>query len=670
MANQDGAAFDRILAALADDGRPVSHPRNGQARTRCPAHDGQADDSLSIKRVEGQALIWCFAHCPTEDVVAALGLSMSDLYDDPRGATYRYDDGRIVHRSPDKKFRQSGNTTGTATLYRLSRVQEAVKAGLAVFLCEGEKDVAAVESVGAVATTSPMGASNWRKVDPSPLYGGTITVIADNDEPGRRYARDVLASLKDKAIVRVVRAKVGKDASDHIAAGHSLGDLTPVDLDDEDAQAETGSAASLVWMANVQPEKVTWLWEGYVPAGKLTLIDGDPGDGKSTMSLDLAARVTTGSPMPDGSPSGRKGPVVMLSAEDGLADTIRPRLDAAGADVGQVAVMDEVMVTDAETGAKRARPVELPLDLPLLKKAIRDSGAVLVTIDPLMAFLAGVDSHNDQSVRRALHPLSKLADATGTAILVIRHMNKGSGSKALYRGGGSIGIAGAARAVHVVAADPDDESGMRRLLAPVKVNIAAKPPTMAYRLVPDDLHGCARISWEGTVQATADDLVNIEPAEERQEKVTAEQFLREALKDAPRRTKEVELEAREGYGISQRTLFRARTKLGVRSEQLPTGPTKNGVKKNEWWLSLPQGATDEDGDGSQPNGQAAWADCQGATPSEWQSGSLPRSEEPQEQGATVINLWPEGDKPADACPDCGWSIASGGHEDCGDGGRS
>jgi AAA domain-containing protein len=383
----------------------------------------------------------------------------------------------------------------------------------------------------------------------------------------------------------------------HRARGHEP-DCPGPPVDEQ--QESPAAVLRLVRMSEVKPERVSWLWQGYIPAGKLTLIDGDPGDGKSTMSLDLAARVSTGSPMPDGS-AGAKGTVIILSAEDGIADTIRPRLDAAGADAGQVIAIDEVTGVDGPP-----RPVELPLDLPLLAAVIQTHDATLLTIDPLMAFLAGVDSHNDQSVRRALHPLSKLADKTGVAIVVIRHLNKGSGAKALYRGGGSIGIGGAARAVHVVAADPDDET--RRLLAPVKLNLAVKPPTLAYRLVSDELHGVARVRWEGPVEATADELVNVEPAEDRAEKVTAVDFLTSVLATGPRLTREVEEEAREAHGISERTLKRARKALHIKAEQLATG----SKGRNEWWLSLPKETR---------------AGCQGATPTECPPGTLPTSTE-------------------------------------------
>jgi archaellum biogenesis ATPase FlaH len=369
--------------------------------------------------------------------------------------------------------------------------------------------------------------------------------------------------------------------------------------DAHDAQsqpARLASSARFVNVGHVAPERISWLWPGFIPAGKLTLIDGDPGDGKSTMTLDLTARISSGTAMPDGTtiPLGR---IMLLSAEDGIADTIRPRLDAAGADVTAIVVFDEVF----EDGT--ARPVELPRDLHHIERAIRNHGITLVVIDPLMAFLGGVDSHNDQSVRRALHPISKLADATGCAIVVVRHLNKGGG-KAIYRGGGSIGIAGAARAVHLVAPDPDDPD--RRILAPVKVNIAKKSPAIIYRLVDDPVHGCARVQWEGTSSYNADDLVNIEAPEDREDRVTAEDFLATFLAGGPRRTKDVEDEAEQAHGISVRSLKRARKQLGVIAEQVNV--TKG---RNEWWLSLP--------------GQKTTPGCQSATRGEWPPGTLPRS---------------------------------------------
>jgi putative DNA primase/helicase len=200
--------------------------------------------SLSITGIEGQVLVYCHAGCQTIDVLAALNLTMRDLFDTRRGAEYRYDNGRTVHRSPDKRFRQA-NTDRPVELYRLARVREAVASGRPVYVVEGEKDVHALESAGVVATCSPMGAGKWAKVDPSPLHGGQVLIIADQDEPGRKHAADVLASLQAKAAVAIFAPKAGKDAADHIAAGYGVGDFVPMEVPIETPGKSTTSTDPL-----------------------------------------------------------------------------------------------------------------------------------------------------------------------------------------------------------------------------------------------------------------------------------------------------------------------------------------------------------------------------------------------------------------------------------------
>ena len=140
----------------------------------------------------------------------------------------------------------------------------------------------------------------------------------------------------------------------------------------------------------------------------------------------------------------------------------------------------------------------IPGDLPVIEQVITGHGVVLVIVDVLMAYLAGdVNAHRDQDVRRALHVLSAMADRTGCCVIVLRHLNKAGGGNALYRGGGSIGIIGAARAGFMCGTDPDDETGQPRVLASVKSNLAAEPPALAYRLVPDMLRGCAPFNGTG-----------------------------------------------------------------------------------------------------------------------------------------------------------------------------
>lgn len=322
------------------------------------------------------------------------------------------------------------------------------------------------------------------------------------------------------------------------------------------------SRARVVRLADVEPERVEWLWPGRVPCGMITLLDGDPSLGKSTITIDLAARVTTGRPMPltaaDDSKPGIIGDVVILTAEDHLAATVRPRLDAAGADVRRVHALTGV----ARPGDPDAPPV-LPTDVAELETVIRDNKARLVIIDPLMAFLgADIDGYRDQDVRRALAPLAKVAEVTGAAIIIVRHLRKSAGS-ALYRGGGSIGIIGAARSALIVAKDPNDEQG--RFMAVAKGNLAPPAPTLRWRVV--DAGGVGRVRWDGVADGvTADDLAapTIPPTpEERDQVAQAATALRELLATGPMPTEQVEHKIKEQVGCSKRTIERARNAVGV-----------------------------------------------------------------------------------------------------------
>ena len=327
----------------------------------------------------------------------------------------------------------------------------------------------------------------------------------------------------------------------------------------------------LTTFADVAPERVSWLWPGYLPAGKLVVIDGDPSCGKSTMTTDLAARCSTGSPWPDGARSSGPADVLLLSAEDGLGDTIAPRLHAAGADVARVHALTEVPQV-GEDGGVRMVPPSLPRDVPILRDLISRHQIKLVVVDVFMAYLNGkVDSHRDQDVRGVLHQLAALAEATGCTMVLIRHLNKAGGGSPLYRGGGSIGIIGAARAAFIVGRDPDDQD--RRILACSKLNLAVEPASLAYRLVSDDTLGCARVEWEGGVDMAAGDLLRgPRDDEERSERDEAVDWLTEYLADAggSAPAKDV-LRAAAGVGIAKTTLHRARKRAGVTSTRAGFG---------------------------------------------------------------------------------------------------
>lgn len=335
------------------------------------------------------------------------------------------------------------------------------------------------------------------------------------------------------------------------------------------ANALLGIGSVGIRMARVKPQSVTWLWQGRIPRGKISVLDGDPGLGKSTVTLDLAARVSRGLAMPDGTP-GVLGGVVLANAEDDLGDTVRPRLDAAGGDCERILALPVTSWADLA-------------NLETLRTAIEQVAAVLVVIDPLMAYLpAEANSWRDQDVRRVLAPLAALAAETRVAVVLVRHLRKAADGNPLYRGGGSIGIIGAARSGLLVARDPDDPE--RRVLAVTKSNLAREAASLRYQTV--ERGGAVGVEWLGESSHGAAALMS-QPAsaEERGELADACDWLRDRLAGAGAPTREVLRDAREA-GISPRTLDRARARLGVRAA--------NSGRGTPWALRLPDSAKPPD----------------------------------------------------------------------------
>jgi len=334
--------------------------------------------------------------------------------------------------------------------------------------------------------------------------------------------------------------------------------------------AHPAERAIITHLIDVEREKIRWLWRGRIPLGKISLIDGDPGLGKSVLTLNIAARMTRGDVMPDGTQSDLDGPadVLLLTAEDGMADTVRPRLDVNGADVGLVHALVGVRRLALGADEEPGRDPPHLKDLAALEEAITRHNCKLVIIDPLMAYLPdGIDAHRDQEIRRVLAPIADLAQRTSAAILVIRHLNKSSTSNALYRGGGSIGIVGAVRSALLVAKDPDDETGATRVLVSQKCNLAAPPPALKYTVEADGKNDPPRIEWHGESAHTAASLLaQPERGEEKTATSDARAFLQELLKPAPMAVKEIQQQARAA-GISWRTVGRAKALEGVRSSR-------------------------------------------------------------------------------------------------------
>lgn len=313
----------------------------------------------------------------------------------------------------------------------------------------------------------------------------------------------------------------------------------------------------LLNMGDIQAEEVQWLWRPYLPRGKVTIIQGDPGEGKTTFVLALTALLTQGLPMPGGRSALPPMTVIYQTAEDGLADTVKPRLTALGADCSRVLVIDE---------SER----ELTLSDQRLTQAIQTTGAGLLVLDPIQAYLGdGVDMHRANEVRPIFKRLGQLAEQTGCAVVLIGHMNKMQGAKSAYRGLGSIDFRAAARSVLVVGRSRDDENV--RVAVHDKSSLAPEGPAILFSL--DSESG---FSWSGFSDTTASELLSSSgPSITKTEQ--AEKLILD-LADGGEISSEELLNRSSALGISERTLKIAKQNLGV-----------TAVRRGDRWYScLPQ----------------------------------------------------------------------------------
>jgi hypothetical protein len=316
-------------------------------------------------------------------------------------------------------------------------------------------------------------------------------------------------------------------------------------------------------LSEVERAELAWLWPGRFPLGKLSLLGGDPGLGKSTVTLDLAARVSRGAGWPDNPLLSQPvGTVVLCSAEDDVADTIAPRLDLAGADDTKVIVIQGVQVRDARRGTS-VRCFSLEHDLPKLEQAMtRYRDIRLIIIDPISAYCGTIDSHRNNEVRALLAPLADLAARYHVAIVAITHLSKGVGGKAIYRAMGSLAFAAAARAVWAIVKDVNDPQ--RRLLLPAKLNLAADPDGLAYRIEE------GRVVWEmepirmHADQAFAAEAALLQGRGKSQARLEAIEWLRNRLAQGPLPSAQV-IEEGMQYGMAEKTLRRAFKDLGGES---------------------------------------------------------------------------------------------------------
>ncbi len=519
-------AYSDLVAALE------ALPGKGQKKV-CPSHEDRLPSLTWKLGDDGRLLIHCHAGCRIEEIVAAMGATMSDLYAEHRNG---HSGARVRHAAPSGR-RQASRGERAFDAYYVDGTKAGVHrraddgqggkriwwdpkgidiSRLALFcswelgdadpvvIVEGERATLAVTDAG-IAAVGTYGANAMPSREALlPLAGRHVVLWPDHDDAGRQHMTAIeLALVGVAASVLVVRPPDG----------------TPKGWDAADADVDTirqlvtdasPTGPRIVRLSQVESIPIEWLWPGWMPLGTVTLFDGNPGEAKSTCVMDLVARITTGRAWPDGTPGGEPGDVLIITREDDPSRVLRPRLEVAGADLDRVHFLVEEFVMPKDT-AKLARAIA---SMPRLR---------LVFIDPLFSHIEGtVRTISDNDVRTAvMSPLANIAAEYDIAVLAMRHFSKDTSRPALLRGSGSLGgLAGAARSVWTATVDPDDETGASKLLGVTKSNYAQKPDTLRYRVISATPPGriwigrtVSAVEWLGSSAMSVDDVMSEEDHE-------------------------------------------------------------------------------------------------------------------------------------------------------------
>ncbi|MGB3327406.1 MAG: AAA family ATPase, partial [Thermomicrobiales bacterium] len=510
----------------------------------CPAHDDRTPSLSITEGDDGRVLVKCFTGCEVSDIVAAIGLEQRDLFAEGRHAvtprsrpvqnvdtatkpkprevtrsvvaTYAYvtRHGEIAYQVQRHRVEYADGTTGKTftqrrpsgtgwvsnlsgverILYRLPELA-AAPVEARVHLPEGEKDADRLASLGLVATTVAQGANaTLTSAMLDDLRGRNVVIWSDNDAPGRKAAQiraEVLHGVAASVVVVLPPDLPDHgDVSDWLDAGNTLDDLNrlvgaaPEWQPGDTAKPDDGHSGLMLVTrsaANIEPREVEWLWPGWLPAGMLTLFAGYGGGGKSTVALGIAAAVSTGGTLPDGQRA-PLGNVLYLAGEDTAEYTLIPRLTVHRANRSRIQIVDGIK----QAGSDDPGWVQVREHVGHIEAEVCRIGARLLVIDPISSFIGDANGDRESDVRSALAPLGKMAERTGCAVLMIRHVSKGGGDghRAASRILGSTAWHDLPRVAWMLGDAPDDQQpdaredgtrDVRRVLGVVKSNLAAKP---------------------------------------------------------------------------------------------------------------------------------------------------------------------------------------------------
>jgi AAA domain/Domain of unknown function (DUF6371) len=476
--------------------------------------------------------------------------------------TYGTLDGQIGwhFRSPSEPF----------PLFNLSEILSRKEAP--ILIVEGEKTAIAAKALFAeyVVTTTAGGAGAPSKSNLLPLKGRDVSIWPDNDDAGTKYANKVMKLLSELGpnsirLVDVPQALPPHwDLADELPEGFNRDAIHELLINAQDATPDDGiEPLSMICMSDVAPEDVNWLWDPFIARGNLTMLDGDPGLGKSHVTLAIAAALSLGKLLPAQSIATR-GTTLLVSCEDSLGCSVKPRLIKMSANCDHIFAYPELFTLDLEGQLK-------------LRKTVEQERPDLIIIDPIFAYMgAGVDTNSANKVRAILAPLAKLAEEFQCAIVCVRHLSKGTtGQSLMHRGMGSIDFSAAARSTLTVVQHPENEN--ERVIVHSKTNIGPKGPSIEFSFEGDAFR------WLGISEFRESDFVdqtNTHSHQKTRKGSEAEAFLKEILEPGPQRSTLVYDMADEAE-ISRSSLNRAKERLGVVS-------TKGRGEDSGWTWSLPR----------------------------------------------------------------------------------
>jgi Bifunctional DNA primase/polymerase, N-terminal/AAA domain/Primase C terminal 1 (PriCT-1) len=379
----------------------------------------------------------------------------------------------------------------------------------------------------------------------------------------RTIARSAAGYEPDQAATAAAEDHAGRGVGGALANGGRRG---------KSGQSQKG--AILASLDSFGIETVTWLWRGRIPRGMLTVFSGDPSTGKSTLTADLASRVTTGREWPDGASGCDPGEVIMLVGEDGLADTLARRVEAAGGDRRKIHILRGIGNPKTDDPHQPLDGFELAKHIGHLKQALIDLSQVrLVIIDPLDVFMGdGVDTHKKADVQTILAELSRTVEKPGVAVVGVLHLRKSSQDRALYRTSGSVAFMSSPRAAWSIS--KDNQNPDRRLMLCLKMNIGKEPSGLAFTI--EDQDGIGIVNWESDpVTISADDALGYRPSKPSKARgpkgptiaSRAQEFLREALANGPVPAAEI-LETMFENGFKRNAAHLAKEAIGAESRKL------------------------------------------------------------------------------------------------------